>query len=844
MKSLQKKCIYFICTACLILPVMTVMAYVFGIHTSAAESGASRHIYIIYDNSGSMQEKEKNVDSGKTAWQQAAYGVELIASMLEEEDVLTIYFMKDEGDYYYSSTYSITDGNLQEELDQLHADLESLNDVGNTYKNGYMKAKQDIEGQEDGTDNVFLLIFSDGEFNHISDTYDSSTIDLAELPDYVQSINFALGTSPDLTGVIGATQTLETVSDNEDALAKFIQSANYIYDMQEIITPAEHSDGSLTVDLELPADRLVIVAQTEDGGVSEEQMAVESADPELANVQSVVNSGLDGSYTGVVNIYEPAGDYIPAGTYSFSVPTDNSVEISVFTEYVVEYTICLKNSAGKEWVVEEEDADREIRSGEYSLSVRLKNVQTGESLEESSLYDDGKMKVDLLLSGSGNGEDAVSDQGISGRDTEGIYLEEGTYFLSGTIELEGNFSQNVEYSFDVLHQLGDLELVITVPEGGLNLDLLEEKSSAVSVALYENGVNISSLDGLELTVDMDGSVYECSWEPYEEGWYLYPAFSADYDGKENPADSYRVRVTVAGEWDGQEILAEGSASIPFYAVSGKVTFMNHEYEVDDWLKWIFQEENLLVVPLVNGESIDNNKWVSVQSYDFIDDPDIGLSIVDVSGDTEEFKIKFRNPAAWLRSLVTLWEGGTINGQLTVSVNRYGAVCEGSGTVSIKFGRMGMMSWLIFGVAVFLLVYILLCNVILKLIFRNRLWFLPVYVQFSTVVDGMEHNLTCRIRKCWFQNLFRLRSPRAKVLLGKVHYLGFSDNVPSVLWIGRIPGGRFEVKNMDEFKDNTYVRKNGNKLDKMFGEFSLEEGLEWELLGDEDGVTTIQIYGRR
>jgi hypothetical protein len=129
-------------------------------------SQRSKAIHIVYDDSGSM------ISDGKTyldRWGQAKYAMEVFAAMLEEKDIMRVYYMSDfdlsvGGKVNASAKITISGTeSAKTRVSKIH---DTITYAANTPYDAVAKAYADLKSA--AADEKWLVVLTDGEFNRLN----------------------------------------------------------------------------------------------------------------------------------------------------------------------------------------------------------------------------------------------------------------------------------------------------------------------------------------------------------------------------------------------------------------------------------------------------------------------------------------------------------------------------------------------------------------------------------------------------------------------------------------------------------------------------------------------------
>lgn len=237
-----------------------------GVPARAAETGVSRVINVVYDDSGSMARTTDGSKIPLDRWCQAKYAMEVFAAMLGSEDQMNVYVMSD-FDHNEGSNH-VTRSDAPPKLTLNGADGQSTNVakvhdmltvMGNTPFTSVRKAYQDLIGT-DATEK-WLVVLTDGDFENISKSEVKSFF--ASKDDSVNVMFFSMGQSA--SGADGSIDPddskhiyYEEALNSGDILSKITGISTRIFNSNRL-PDANVAGGKASFDV--PMSELTIFAQ-------------------------------------------------------------------------------------------------------------------------------------------------------------------------------------------------------------------------------------------------------------------------------------------------------------------------------------------------------------------------------------------------------------------------------------------------------------------------------------------------------------------------------------------------------------------------------------------------------
>ena len=391
----------------------------------AAETGVSRVINVVYDDSGSMARTTDGSRVPLDRWCQAKYAMEVFAAMLGEQDLMNVYVMSD-FDHNEGSNH-VTRSDAPPKLTLNGADGQSTNVakvhdmltvMGNTPFTSVRKAYQDLLGT-DATEK-WLVVLTDGDFENVSKSEVKSFFSSKD--DSVRVMFFSMGQSA--SGADGSIDPddsknifYEEALNSSDILSKITGISTRIFNSNRL--PDENvTDGKASFDV--PMGELTIFAQGQNvsiQGITGPDGTEYTGDSDPVQVKYSEQADSGGKYSdAIVNtdlvgqVLTIQGDF-DAGTYTLDVTGADTVE--VFYKPNVEIRAFLFDESGDQ--VDEAD----IRTGDYTIRFGFVKGGTEDPVETSELlgnivYNAEITNNDNVISGVGDGDVITLQEGADG----------------------------------------------------------------------------------------------------------------------------------------------------------------------------------------------------------------------------------------------------------------------------------------------------------------------------------------------------------------------------------------------------------------------------------------------
>ena len=508
-----------------ILFVLTLVPMSFTSNAATTEAAATRAIYVVYDNSGSMYSTDNK------AWSQAAYAMEVFAAMMnfENGDVMKIFPMHDvttDGDQGTQMKSSIVLNN-QSDIAQIR-NMYTPNPGGTPYtqvNNASEELKKILN--DGGADEGWLIVLTDGIFD--SDIPgDGLRNDLIAKAEEMENLNvqyLAMGSNiesvPEGDGSVGFySQKAETSAEVVNELAVI---SNRIFRRNEYVG---YQNGNV-LNFDIPLNKLIVFAQgknvkvnalTNAEGVSipqQESCEVSCSSTSGAGLTSFVTVPpvKDTSLKGVVTVFA-SGEPITEGAYTLDVSGADSIKL--YYEPDVKFGVGLFKE-------DNQIVDTAIENGTYTLKVGFVNRLTGAFIEHSELL--GTPEYVVTVNGdtqSYSGENRLTQEITL--DVEGDTLE-----IDASVTYLNDYKDHAALSFAV----STLEMTVQGPEV-IKLKEMENEENHYFVSITRNGEPLTEDEwnnavlGIE-TLNSKGEPFALEWDVKKGSevstWILKPKYA-------------------------------------------------------------------------------------------------------------------------------------------------------------------------------------------------------------------------------------------------------------------------------------------------------------------------------
>ncbi|MBE6763520.1 MAG: VWA domain-containing protein [Ruminococcaceae bacterium] len=303
---------------------------------------ASRLINVVYDDSNSMiawvDYDYSQIVS--TAWSEAKYSLMILYAMMQENDVMNVYFMSDFTTFGNDEKTSAPprlanlSGKSEHKVKNIKKILDTVTDTNGTYFNSIPTAYNDLTAKGGEYDERHLVVFTDGEsFLNDQTSADLDAVFRNAPNDDVKVTYLAIGEAAIQPTPTDAVEVLNATPNNikgEDSILNRIKQV-----AQRVFQRPDHPVNSGKIVLDLPASEIVVFAQGADVSIGDIDgtskftvgASLTEADKDKAS-QSPNNSQINGLQNvhvaeglgGEIAVFKPKnGSYIPEGSYDLDI---------------------------------------------------------------------------------------------------------------------------------------------------------------------------------------------------------------------------------------------------------------------------------------------------------------------------------------------------------------------------------------------------------------------------------------------------------------------------------------------------------------------------------------------
>ena len=437
----------------------------------------SKAIHVVYDDSVSMFYNESTSDPEYyDRWGQVKYAMEVFAAMLEENDIMNIYFMSDFINNPNESARITISGseNAEQRVRRIHDYIPSSS---GTPFDPVIKAYEDLKNLN--VDEKWLVILTDGEFNRLNgERIESTEIDVDGY--FLRFVNesdvnitlLAMGEdAAEIKENLSRNIYFEHAKNSNGILEKITTICNRIFNRNRLsfTNEAKHEFS-----FDIPMLELLVFAQGanvqingingDDTYNSSETVNVRYS--EVASTDSRYNASnpniiVSRNLTGIVATFRD----IPKDSYSLDISGAQTIEI--YYKPVVNVDIKLFQNG-------EEVLTQNIIEGEYQIRYGIVN-EDGDFFESSLL---GKVEYEATF--QNDGQTAPLKSG----DTVNLKRGELVVDVSASF-LEINTANNT-VKHRVLSESTPLNVDIIAPNGNFTVSNLDE-SGAFIVTIKREG---------------------------------------------------------------------------------------------------------------------------------------------------------------------------------------------------------------------------------------------------------------------------------------------------------------------------------------------------------------------
>lgn len=835
----------------------TLLCCFFCAHIICMAAEKPRDIYVIYDTSGSMLEPGKY---SNYPWYEAGYATEIFYSLLEKGDQLYIYFMSDEGDYYYRKVYSGKSGAAQ----ILHADLSSIEYTDNTYIDGLIEAVREITKPDESREK-YLVVLSDGDFNRNGEIRikEKEKLLVDELKK-VYGISIPTGYLKLSDGVkfhdehikIFDIKGLDSSRTGKDGkiLDVFSDMGNWVFGRQELSYQemGDTGDGSgkrrISFTTELPVRRLMLVGQgsradekVDSGAIVFDSAAFKSGDGAQGrsvieglskenvtyygpNYERIMKNLLDGNYSGIVCTWNGAktNGLAAPGTYIMEIPSNMYTDI--YVEYDIEYRVILEGiSDGKQEMYSLQD-NAPCLSGNYKLKVELIDSLSGEPIpENAAIYD--LLKVDLTVHNNsaqkGASEGGSIEENVAERVQE-ISLREGELNVSGELTLGENIPVSVAYDKRVAHRLGTVALSVHGLDADFDIDALNHMETAIVLEVRENGSDISR-DIEVLATGVRGYQYECRHS--DGSWMICPVLK---EGARPFVGEDQVTLQVKGRIDGQAV-AESKKITVNYKVEPKT--IGYEWELSGRFPF---DSTVLIHPYIMGKQLAEANDLARPDVELSNYEEVQsvtgrfMSLENGENSFQELEKKDEVPVTFCLDLngFRAWRlfvfGGTLEGKMKGSCIRQRVSCTGEQIMYLSIPPVPPAVLWFFGVILGIFIWTGFGKLV-KCCRCSRFGSVKAERSARFLQDESPNTVELKVKKCTLRNFFIFWNSKRVIK---------TDDVPGGrIILVSVSGKKLRIANAEELKTSVWheyegdldkvLRWNGALILKVKGDYPLE-----------------------
>ena len=558
---------------------------------AATKKVKTREIHIVYDDSGSMIDRN-------ASWSQAKYALEVFTAMMGENDEIVIYPMsafsyKDgsgEKSDNWEKTIKLT-GSMS--LEDRIKTVRNMNGDNGEYRNTpiqtVQKAGNDLRNSD--KDEKWLLILTDGAFDNghsdadpsgtsakRMDTGNEKTVRHAR--DYVKETVLGFsgldnirvffvgfkGDDLDPLSRAGLSDTPSTDSfykesaDKKAILKTITKAARTIYNLTSI--PVKGT-GNIELNPDIPVSKFVVFAQGKNVNVGsiryqdnaltaqidQTEVEVSPETDDHPKTETRHNSDYADNLKGRIITYtsEDTNKPFSAGKYSFSCAADT---VEVYFEPGVDIQVLLTNNSTGEVFNLSEGVDY-LEEGTYSVGIQLVNPLTGEKVEVSD--------SDLLEGCQLGALITVGEETSYYPEGSNVTIQRGDLMIQGRAVFRDDSEKNSGIS--AVH-VGAGELTVEFKESAYTIDPLHLESTDIEIQVTDKDrILLSSDEYSRLEINANGlQGIEFSAEPAgQEGWFILRPRCSGSGGiaSVNTADQ---RLAVSASLDDQGHVRAGTAS--------------------------------------------------------------------------------------------------------------------------------------------------------------------------------------------------------------------------------------------------------------------------------------------
>jgi len=443
----------------------------------------SKAIHIVYDDSGSMVRTRETRESPWTyldRWGQAKYAMEVFAAMLEERDVMNVYYMSDfdtTAGGNINAPPKITIHGSESASARVAKIHNTVTRAANTPFDPVVKAYNDLKVS--GADEQWLVILSDGFFNRLGGDWNYDIDVNGILTRYandsdVKIILLAIGDDADLLDMVRTIKPdpsidyyMDHARNSNEILGKITTICNQIFN-RNILRFSNVTRREFNFDI--PMTELLVFAQGDnisingirgDGSYNpNETVNVRYSEVAGTNFTNDANVIVSRNLTGVVASFQN----IPKGSYNLDITGAQTVEI--YYKPSVNVDVRLYQNG-------QEIQTQNFVEGEYQIYYGIVN-ENGDFFESSLL---GRVDYEAVVENAGESYPVQSGGTIN--------LKRGDFTLNARARfLEINTAENT-ITRRVLAEATPLDVEIKIPDDDFTVTKLKDSGAFVVTVRHE-----------------------------------------------------------------------------------------------------------------------------------------------------------------------------------------------------------------------------------------------------------------------------------------------------------------------------------------------------------------------
>lgn len=685
---------------------------------ASPQSGGSRAIAIVFDNSGSMY------TGGNQAWCRATYAMEVFAAMLNPGDTLDIYPMHPiqvEGkEYTMNSPFRITDASQSSKI----RDIYTPNALGTPIES----IDCAMEGIRKATaDKKYLIVLSDGNafswYNaemSIGETKRQLDSRFQEAGRDLTMMYLGIGNNvvmPDTPQSVYFSK--KQAKNSSDVLSSLTEMCNLIFG-RDTLPKSRYSGNQINFDITM--SKIIVFVQGENVANLKVTGPSGPVGTQISSAATKYGSAASGSYTsypdttlqGMMVTYT---DCDP-GTYTIEY-TGDAVSTEVYYEPNADLDFVFTSASGKTV-----DA-RALYEGDYKVSFGLKDGKTGK-LIASDLLGNPHYEGSYYINGQ---EFPISHDGHSGEVPVSLAMGDAfaarltvTYLSGYTITKDtSDFGWPEDGIRVAARPAGELRLEITGGDSSYPLQDLEGRTPYTAKIYYEGAlITGSELERVDLKWQPETSIAEIKKSP-EGDHYDLTLHYKDPEAPQNTA-SGECTVTIYAFYTPQGSSEAMGQCDMTYVITDERLPVEADLKIPQSYITISQLEEsipLKVEMLMGGEPMTAEAFAATELR--VDCGGINYEVVR-SEDESVFEIHF------------LPTPGIAEGDYPISVtanytDRIGRETQAEDAGKLELGTIPMWAkWLIGSLA------FLLLSILLWMILRIRV--LPKYAHTTKKLSSM------------------------------------------------------------------------------------------------------------